>query len=330
LNCHDLLRKDYLEHVIQNFIVTHEADHQRHFTRLRFENSDIYFGEVDSCNSMNGTGVLISPDKSFSRGNFRHNILEGVGFRKYSNGDTYSGTFIDGKRGGFGEFTSKTGEKYVGNWSDDEQSGQGECTFADGNRNGSVYQGEWKHGLRSGFGVNRRKNGDVYTGEWYEDKRHGSGEQKSVQTSYNSYNGEWVKDLYCGHGTLTYKDGTIFIGQWKDSKAHGPGIMHCTIKHQIYYGSWKNGRRCGAFEIINNETGQTTTLTYDDNGEIHGNMVICSPEDCSIENSEYNHGEIVSENCKYSDGREFQRVVAGGEAYYSCRELLYFGCKVFF
>ena len=51
----------------------------------------------------------------------------------YANGDTYVGTYVEGKKASDGVFVKKNGETYFGEWLDDMWHGQGKWTAADGN-----------------------------------------------------------------------------------------------------------------------------------------------------------------------------------------------------
>ena len=53
---------------------------------------------------------------------------------KLPTGDTYTGTFKDGKRDGQGTTVYADGYKYVGGFKNDYRGGQGTMTFPDGTK----------------------------------------------------------------------------------------------------------------------------------------------------------------------------------------------------
>lgn len=66
----------------------------------------------------------------------------------YTNGDTYTGSWVNGKKEGYGEFTKHSGDRYTGDWNDDEIFGKGTKYYADGR----MYEGEWLNGKKHGHG----------------------------------------------------------------------------------------------------------------------------------------------------------------------------------
>ncbi len=71
-------------------------------------------------------------------GEYQNGVIYGRGVKKYTNGDYFEGTFVDG----------------------DIKTGHGRTTLTS-----SVYEGEYKHGSKCGKGVHTMKNGDVYSGK---------------------------------------------------------------------------------------------------------------------------------------------------------------------
>jgi hypothetical protein len=99
------------------------------------------------------------------------NCETGHGTYIYAGGEKYVGDFVDGKRQGQGELTKTDGETYTGGWLNDVFSGQGTYIWS----NGAKYIGEWKEGVRDGYGVYFFPNGDKYNGYFKNNMFHGKG-----------------------------------------------------------------------------------------------------------------------------------------------------------
>jgi hypothetical protein len=52
----------------------------------------------------------------------------------YPNGERYEGSWVYGKRHGFGALTYADGDKYTGSWTDGKMNGQGTYVYADGDK----------------------------------------------------------------------------------------------------------------------------------------------------------------------------------------------------
>jgi len=82
----------------------------------------------------------------------------------YPSGNTYSGTFLEGKKHGHGSYTYYNGNSYVGDFFDDLPNGQGLFTYD----NGVHYDGQWSNGKQHGEGTYFYPNGEKYFGHNYE------------------------------------------------------------------------------------------------------------------------------------------------------------------
>ena len=90
-----------------------------------------------------------------------------LGECKYTDGSTYSGDWMNGKRHGLGKLVELNGYMYYGWWEDDLRHGQGEASYPDG----STYDGDWKYDKKYGIGKITRPDGTSYECEWINDKR---------------------------------------------------------------------------------------------------------------------------------------------------------------
>jgi len=88
----------------------------------------------------------------------------GLGTLKWSNGDVYSGNFVNGVRQGAGKLTfgkNGAGGEYVGDWKSNLMHGTGSRRFP----NGDLYTGPYVQGKRQGAqGRFYFSNGDLYVG----------------------------------------------------------------------------------------------------------------------------------------------------------------------
>ncbi|TRZ45104.1 hypothetical protein [Robertkochia solimangrovi] len=66
---------------------------------------------------------------------------------------------------GFGTYIWSNGEIYTGYWVNNKRNGVGINQFA----NGTIYEGEWQDDLRQGYGTNKKSNGEVEKGNWEKD-----------------------------------------------------------------------------------------------------------------------------------------------------------------
>ncbi len=111
----------------------------------------------------------------------------GVETVNYSDGSTYSGTIVDGRKHGTGRFVFANGDEYAGEFRNDLREGRGVYHYASGAR----YDGEFLAGKRQGAGTYVYANGDEFTGTFKAGRKDGPG-------------------LY------VYSDGTRVTGIWKN------------------------------------------------------------------------------------------------------------------
>ena len=75
-------------------------------------------GLVDDDNFILGT--FFDENGNIYQGEFKNNLLNGIGIIKYSNGDEYHGEVLDGKKHRYGEIKKNNGEFYTAHFNDDE------------------------------------------------------------------------------------------------------------------------------------------------------------------------------------------------------------------
>ena len=102
----------------------------------------------------------------------------------------YVGSFVDGKKSGFGNERYFNGSIYKGGWANDQYHGRGIKKFAH-------YADE-----------------SIFEGEHFEHKRQGKG--KMVYKENSSYEGDWKNDFYDGQGVYCRESSTVFEGSWSN------------------------------------------------------------------------------------------------------------------
>jgi hypothetical protein len=126
--------------------------------------------------------------------------INGEGTMKFANGDSYTGTFKDEKKIGYGIYIFSNGERYEGEFQADFPNGKGTAFLG---------------------------NGNVYTGYFINNVPDGKG--KMVFNNGNIYDGEWKRGVREGNGTMSYVDGSIYTGEWKSNKKSGYGTFRKSI-----------------------------------------------------------------------------------------------------
>ncbi|KAK2864487.1 hypothetical protein Q7C36_003641 [Tachysurus vachellii] len=98
---------------------------------------------------------------------------------------------------------------YTGSWVNGKRDGFGKCFYS----SSAQYEGEWVQNIRSGWGWMQLENGDVYEGEWLRDKPHGHG--ALLLSNGNRYEGGIKDGKKHGHGRFFYKDRCqVYEGFW--------------------------------------------------------------------------------------------------------------------
>lgn len=173
---------------------------------VRFENGDVYKGDVNAEGKPHGNGHMDYNENGYWA--------------------EYDGAWVDGKRQGYGHYhsMSKAARRYAhdykGEWLDDKQHGQG--TSEDSSEVGihcstvtETYTGGFKEGKRHGHGVLVKDhfdgsftNGkDRVEGEWVDGNLTGSAIKEYA-------NGDCYEGPVTGHGKYTFASGLSFEGEW--------------------------------------------------------------------------------------------------------------------
>ena len=118
-------------------------------------------------------------------------LIGGKQKKTYKNGDTYEGSFVNGKREGKGVYIYQNGDKYEGEFKRGKKDGEGKYTY----HNGNVYEGKWKEDEKCGVGT-------------YYFLSHSDAEElkeKDIKTVCNIYKGDFFDGKFEGHGTVMFK-----------------------------------------------------------------------------------------------------------------------------
>ena len=169
--------------------------------------------------------------------------------RTDSDGFTYDGEFLMGKRHGMGQSTHPDTRWYPheGQWENDVRCGKGKET----NSRGYSYEGNYENDEYNGQGKEIYPGGETYEGEYKDGYKHGYGERNSpnavsdgVWARERSYKGYWDSSDPQGKGIKVYSDGQISEGDFVDGLEYG----YCKVTYadeRIYEGSMRRGYAFG-------------------------------------------------------------------------------------
>jgi len=169
--------------------------------------------------------------------------------RTDSDGFTYDGEFLMGKRHGMGKSThpDTRWHPHEGYWENDVRCGKGKET----NSRGYSYEGDYENDEYNGWGKVIYPGGDTYEGEYKDGYKHGYGERNSPKAvsvggwaRERSYKGYWDSSDPEGKGIKVYSDGQISEGDFVGGLEHG----YCKVTYadeRIYEGAMRKGYAFG-------------------------------------------------------------------------------------
>ncbi|CAK8564657.1 unnamed protein product [Lathyrus sativus] len=152
----------------------------------------------------------------------------------FSNGDFYTGQWLDRFPHGHGKYLWIDGCMYVGEWIQGFTMGKGRYSWP----SGATYEGEFKVFYMDGKGTYMGSSGDTYKGSWVMNLKSGNGNESYPNGDF--YDGEWKKGLQNGHGRYQWKNGNQYVGQWRNGLFHGNGTMMWQNGNR-YDGCWEDG-----------------------------------------------------------------------------------------
>ncbi|XP_061323038.1 junctophilin-3 isoform X2 [Pezoporus flaviventris] len=143
--------------------------------RFNFDDGGSYCGGWED-GKAHGHGICTGPKgQGEYSGSWSHGF-EVLGVYTWPSGNTYQGTWAQGKRHGIG-MESKGKWVYKGEWTHGFKGRYGvrECTG-----NGAKYEGTWSNGFQDGYGTETYSDGGTYQGQWVGGMRQGYGVRQSV------------------------------------------------------------------------------------------------------------------------------------------------------
>ncbi len=159
--------------------------------------------------------VLVAGDTTY-RGAFsvdpKSGAVSGTGIIEWTNGESFAGTLMDGRKQGKGRFNWVGGQWYEGDWVDDRSIGHGVIQFPGGNR----YEGAVNDGEPHGRGTLIFSTGDRYTGDFVRGVFQGQGTY--AWKNGNRYDGAWSLGKKHGQGRLTWAGGDAWEGEFRDDQ----------------------------------------------------------------------------------------------------------------
>ncbi|KAJ4833707.1 Phosphatidylinositol 4-phosphate 5-kinase 6 [Turnera subulata] len=193
-----------------------------------------------------------------------------------SNGDFYTGEWVDNLPHGQGKYLWLDGCMYVGQWCKGRTNGKGKFSWPCG----ATYEGDFKNGYMDGKGTYIGTSGTTYRGNWVMNLRHGPG--NSNYANGDHYEGDWRRGSQEGQGRYQWKNGNHYIGQWKNALMHGNGTMIWSNGNR-YDGSWEEGfpKGNGTFRwadgsfyvgVWNKDQNQMNGTYYPASGSTSGNL----------------------------------------------------------
>ena len=140
--------------------------------------------------------------------------------------------------------THVNGERYRGSYKNGIKDGFGEWTHPDGD----IYRGKFKAGVKRGNGTYTFKNGEQYTGSFKRDKQHGLGSYKYKNGEV--FKGEFKNNKRDGKGYVIFRDDTTKSGTWLGDKfVKKDRLKNVTRYLQATYPSYKKSKTSPRLEI---------------------------------------------------------------------------------
>ena len=190
------------------------------------------------------TGTITYKDGTFQGSLNNGNLIEGT--RNWSNGESYTGTFVNNLPQTIGSakatFKYKADgegfDQYTGQLTAGKPDGNGKMVYADGR----TYDGDWTTGDYKD-GTLTYKDNSTYVGLWADNKYNGHGVLTSVGDG-SVYDGNWTNGAKDGTGKLTLSTGDYQDGSWNQN-TFVAGTVKVTIGNASYEGGWANSAENG-------------------------------------------------------------------------------------
>ncbi|MCA0301332.1 MAG: protein kinase [Proteobacteria bacterium] len=156
--------------------------------------------------------------------------------RLSSDGLSYVGQVVDGKRQGLGVVELASGERQAGDFNDDRLNGLGTVRLADDTR----YAGQWRDGQATGMGAREKPGVERTEGSFSGGRFDGLGTRRTLAEPVVVQSGEFRNDLLEGPG-VEQVGGERYAGGFRNGKRHGYGQV--TLPNgTVQSGRWDDGR----------------------------------------------------------------------------------------
>lgn len=159
---------------------------------------------------------------------------------------TYSGSWSNGTRHGYGKYELPSGVEYEGQWVNDIIEGYGRIQFTDG----YSYVGEWRNNKKHGIGVLYNLFGWSAYQFVYDEPVTGTNSSASKpltdgtirmpKAGTASAGGCLMGDCQDGKGKISYSDGAVYEGFFADGNREGYGVLTFTDGFKVEGKFYKN------------------------------------------------------------------------------------------
>ncbi len=214
------------------------------------DNEGRYEGEV-AYGMKQGVGCYLWHNGNFYNGEWKEDVIEGIGTLYYSRGGKLRGKFSAGLLHGLGRGLYSNGDCYVGMWRRGKYAGKGVYYVKEKDE---WILGEFEDGalvLEHGHGHGKPRSLSkimMIISIILEITARDSQQAECVQDipweerlHFNHYNGEIRNGMRHGNGSFMFSNGSYYEGQWRHNLPNGLGIF--------YYADGKYD--AGTYQVLN-------------------------------------------------------------------------------
>lgn len=201
-----------------------------------YRNGDLYRGYMkDNCR--HGKGIFTrGKDKYTYDGDWYMDKRHGSGTEQMPGKWTFTGTFTNGKRNGYGKLVFANGTSYEGEFADDQRCGNGTEIGA----NGVVYSGQWQNGRKNGRGKMTFPNGASYEGDFVDGRYNGKGIYFNPEKN-ETYEGTFRDGKINGFAVQRRADGSVYEGFFENNSKVGKG-RDISLDGSVTEGHWEDDK----------------------------------------------------------------------------------------
>ena len=212
-----------------------------------YRNGDLYRGYMkDNCR--HGKGIFTrDKDKYTYDGDWYMDKRHGSGTEQMPGKWTFTGTFTNGMRNGYGKLVFADGASYEGEFADNERCGNGIEICA----NGVVYSGQWQKGRMNGRGKMTFPNGSSYEGDFVDGRYNGKGIYFNHEKN-ETYEGTFKDGKINGFAVQRRADGSVYEGFFENNSKVGKG-RDISPDGSVTEGHWEDDK----FIVDNTESGHS-------------------------------------------------------------------------